>query len=630
MGKATLRVGIVSLCLLLAAPAQAELVGYWPFDGDVSDQSGNGLDGTNLLNVSYNGSTPFGTGSALVLGGSTRVDVGPAPSLNSQAFTLAYWVNQNGAVQNGNFERITSRGSDTFETALSGDGSLSYYPSQAGWANTGHDVPRNGWQHVAFATDGATMRVYVNGTERFAGQSNAMPTGILRIGARASVWTEGGEGKVDDVALWNSPLSPSAVASLGSQGLRPTDITTTTVTSDPTAWLLSTVRTSGGPLGTWTPTGDPLPDASTFTQAAAPSGAGGIVGAANDLGLGTLLGDGGNGTPTGIQYYRTTFDLPAFAQASANLALATDNGAQVFINGVEVARETSFLVENWQRPYSTLSIGSDGAVGNVTLFDLVAPSFSDWRAGENEIIVALRNPDPEALSAGGLAFRLDVDTSLAPPQIVVTSDPSRWSLSTERTSGGPLGTWSPSGAPPPDASTFTLAASPSPVAGIVNAAADIGVDTLLGDGGAGAPTGVQYYRTTFDLAPFSSVAADLVLAVDNGAQVFINGVEIARETSFLVENWASPYSSLRINDDGSITDVTLFDTVASSFTGWLEGENEIIIALRNPDPEALAGGGIAFRMTLTATPDVIPEPATLSLLALGGLAALVRRRRSAR
>lgn len=399
-----------------AGMAKANLVGYWTFDDTVADQSGNGHDGTNLLNVAYSPDTPpaLDSSKSLVLGGSTRVDIPADPALNSQPFTLAYWFNQNGIAQNGTYERATSRGSDTFETALSGDGSLRYYPSPSGWQDTGFDLSASGWQHVVFSSDGGNMRVYVDGANVFTGQQNANRSGILRIGARVNIWTEGIEGLTDDVAVWDNPLPPAAVQALADGDWRPNELVVTTVTSNPNDWALSTVRRSGGAAGTWTPPSDPLPDASTFTLSASPTTAAGILAAAADLGLGTLLGDGGQGQPTGLQYYRTTFDLDPFKEVSAQITLATDNGAQVFINGQEVARETSFLTENWARPYSTLSINPDGSISDVTLFDQTF-SFTGWLVGENEVVLAIRNPDSEGLNGGGMAFRMDVVNTVPEP-----------------------------------------------------------------------------------------------------------------------------------------------------------------------------------------------------------------------
>jgi len=265
------------------------------------------------------------------------------------------------------------------------------------------------------SSDGANMKVYVNGTKVYTGQFNGSSTGRLGIGASIPVFTEGIEALVDNVALWHNSLTPSAIQALASGQIEPSQLTITTVTSEPGQWMQSTVRTSGGPPGTWTPGADPLPAASTFTVATQSATAGGIIAAGADFGAGSILGDGGNGSLTGVQYYRTTFELEPFTEISANLVLAADNGAQVFINGTEVARETSYLVENWARPYSTLTINPDGSISDVTLFDQVAPSFTGWRLGTNELIVALRNPDSEGLSAGAFALRMDVVSSVPEP-----------------------------------------------------------------------------------------------------------------------------------------------------------------------------------------------------------------------
>lgn len=72
--------------------------------------------------------------------------------------------------------------------------------------------------------------------------------------------------------------------------------------------------------------------------------------------------------------------------------------------------------------------------------------------------------------------------------------------------------------------------------------------------------------------------------------------------------------------------VTLFDQVASSFTGWRPGLNEVVLAVRNPDSEGLGAGGVAFRLDIVTQ---VPEPGSLALLGLGGLGLLGLGRRRA-
>jgi hypothetical protein len=422
----------VGLVALLGVHAQAGLVGYWDFDGNVADQSPEGNHGT-LTGATYDAQVPSAIGGGQSLrfdGDGDYVTVGADSSLNSNVFTLAFFVNQDGAVQSGNYERLTSRGSDTFETALNAGSRISYYPAP-GWTTATYGVPRDGWKHVAFVSDGSDMTVYSNGAPVFNNSFAGSPAGILRIGARHN-GVEGFEGLMDDAALWDNELGQAEMVALAGGLGRPDTVeslllTQTTVTSDPSEWARSTDRRSGGPPGTWdltTHPAEPLPGVGTFTEAAPASPIpGGISAAANVIGVTPFGADGGNGSPEGIQYYRSTFNLDPFVDITASILMAVDNGAQLFINGTPIAAETSFDTANWAPPYSSLTINADGSIGSVTLFDDVAPSFDGWLVGENEIIVAVRNPDTEALNAGGLAFRMDIVTMVPEPATLAI-----WSL----------------------------------------------------------------------------------------------------------------------------------------------------------------------------------------------------------
>ncbi len=409
----------------LAFPAQAALVGHWSWDGTYTDISGNGLGGSPNAQASLSNTIPYlllaqGTGQSLQLNGSAWVEVSANPALNSNVFTLALWFNQNGQTQPGSYSRLSSRGGDTFEIGVNGAGRVAYYPGP-NWQDTPYNLPSSGWRHLAFVSNGSQLTLYVNGQAVATGPFSGNPTGLLRFGARHNN-TEGSRGLMDDVALWNEALSPLAIQTLATGVFKPEQVhqlpmkQIITITSDPAEWKLSTVRHSGGAVGNWVPTSDPLPDAATFTQDAPAGSSSNILQAAADIGLpGILRGDGGGGQPTGVQYYRTTFELAPFTDIAARIVLAVDNGAAVYINGQLIARETSYSTDNWQRPYSSLVIGPDGSISNVTLFDQVASSFTGWRVGVNELILAIRNPDSEGLNAGALAFRMDIFHNVPEP-----------------------------------------------------------------------------------------------------------------------------------------------------------------------------------------------------------------------
>jgi hypothetical protein len=92
----------------------------------------------------------------------------------------------------------------------------------AGYINTGGSdqgaaaaasLPLNSWTHVATTYDGATLRLFVNGTQvasRAVAGSLRTSTSPLRIGGNA-VWGEYFSGMLDEVRIYNRALSTSEI-----------------------------------------------------------------------------------------------------------------------------------------------------------------------------------------------------------------------------------------------------------------------------------------------------------------------------------------------------------------------------------------------------------------------------------
>ncbi len=95
--------------------------------------------------------------------------------------------------------------------------------------NDAHPFPLYQWQHVAFTTDGATVRLYREGREvaalKHAGLLYPVPLKALAIGVRASdqglassKWPDYWDGKVDELAVFNDTLSADDIRKLASFG----------------------------------------------------------------------------------------------------------------------------------------------------------------------------------------------------------------------------------------------------------------------------------------------------------------------------------------------------------------------------------------------------------------------------
>jgi fibronectin type 3 domain-containing protein len=197
------------------------LVAAYSFDAGsgttVADLSGNGNTGT-LTNATW--TTAGHTAGALSFNGTNAlVTVPDSASLDlTVGMTLEAWVN------------TTALGA-TWRTVVLKEqpGNLAYAlyanaetarPSTHVFVPTGEAILKgtagltlNTWAHLAASYDGATLRLYVNGTQvASTAVSGAMATttGSLRIGGN-TVWGEWFKGLIDDVRVYNRALSAAEV-----------------------------------------------------------------------------------------------------------------------------------------------------------------------------------------------------------------------------------------------------------------------------------------------------------------------------------------------------------------------------------------------------------------------------------
>ena len=176
------RILVLVLVLGLAGSASAELVGYWPLDGDAADLSGYDNHGTIVGNVAPTVDRFGNLAGAMLFGGDggDRIDVGDPPEFNlTGAMTLAGWVylDSTSPVHGGRNARVISK--------MDGGGRRSWsmniemnvggvpFPGTFQISSNGNDVislndteplPLDQWLHMAAVyRPGQAMELYLNG-----------------------------------------------------------------------------------------------------------------------------------------------------------------------------------------------------------------------------------------------------------------------------------------------------------------------------------------------------------------------------------------------------------------------------------------------------------------------------------
>jgi hypothetical protein len=180
----------------------------------VNDASGNGNQG-QMTNAVRSASGRYGR--ALSFNGTNSiVSVTDAPSLDlTTGMTLSAWVRPS-AVSGWRTVMLKERAT-SLSYALYSHSNASqpagYIANPGDTDASGGSAPLNTWTHLALTYDGTILVLYVNGVEvDRTGPPGAIltSTGALSIGGN-NVWAEWFNGLIDEVRVYNRPLSPSEI-----------------------------------------------------------------------------------------------------------------------------------------------------------------------------------------------------------------------------------------------------------------------------------------------------------------------------------------------------------------------------------------------------------------------------------
>lgn len=245
----TILVVIASLLCVVGATAQTlpsyvspqGLIGWWPLDVNAADSSGNELDGEVFGATRTVGRT--GTPDSAYDFGVTGITLGARHHeiaipydalLNTSNLTVAVWVKPRTLFWQGNpaqTSTLMARMQNDDQPQSGAAWSIDYnftsvtvtLSDAANTRVTAIDNNRllvNGWNHVAFTYDGATLRLYINGVLRAVTATtlalNTTSTSGISIGELASstgYWNHV-NGVIDEIGMWGRALTPAEITNL--------------------------------------------------------------------------------------------------------------------------------------------------------------------------------------------------------------------------------------------------------------------------------------------------------------------------------------------------------------------------------------------------------------------------------
>jgi hypothetical protein len=201
------------------------LVGWWPFNGNANDESGNGNNGT------VNGATltadRFGNNSKSYSfdGANDFIDLGT--SINFSNYTFSGWINYS-QIPTDILFAVISKISNNFSDAELSIRDYEKIVSAHGTGTTWEGVESiqlismNQWVYLTATYDGSILKLYINGilesTTNVSNYYNSNGYSVF-IGARPNnqgidVTRFYMNGKIDDVGIWNRALTQQEISSL--------------------------------------------------------------------------------------------------------------------------------------------------------------------------------------------------------------------------------------------------------------------------------------------------------------------------------------------------------------------------------------------------------------------------------
>jgi hypothetical protein len=200
------------------------LVGWWPFNGNANDESGNGNNGTVIGALLANDRNGAANKAYNFNGIDNYIDLGNPSALgnNPSSYTQAGWAYFNDFNDTYVFisKRHDNSGSDWATPKTTANNTFIFYADDAFYTNApvaeSNGLLINQWYHLTFVKSSDIYSIYVNGLMVSSITDSHQMTGStnnLIIGAQLA-WPEFMKGSLDDIGVWNRALTEQEILAL--------------------------------------------------------------------------------------------------------------------------------------------------------------------------------------------------------------------------------------------------------------------------------------------------------------------------------------------------------------------------------------------------------------------------------
>jgi len=200
------------------------LVGYWPFNGNANDESGNGNNGTVNGAVLVSDRKGASNKAYSFDGINDVISIPDNSTFETNRHSISFWIKYSN-LPSSRFDILgkdNSSGNRQFIVQLESTGKIRtalFTDSTNAILDTREPLKSSLWSHVVVVYDSSYYEIYINGVSDTAmfTKGNLLQASIpLNIGGTPS-FNQYFKGEIDDVCFWSRPLNGIEITNLYSQ-----------------------------------------------------------------------------------------------------------------------------------------------------------------------------------------------------------------------------------------------------------------------------------------------------------------------------------------------------------------------------------------------------------------------------